>query len=86
MWITFEHTNKNKALESNFTKQNKMEFEKILYDNIQNNALIINRIITYYGKDNQISFIKPNKMKYWMRTIAYRDAENVKGDMFRNGY
>lgn len=86
VWITFEHTNQNKALEKDFTKQNKVEFEKILYDNIHNNALIINRIITYYGKDNQISFIKPNKMKYWMRTIAYRDAENTKCDMFKNGY
>ena len=86
VWITFEHSNQNKILQDKFTKQSKFEFEKILYDNISNNALTINRIITYYGKDNQISFIKPNKMKYWMRTIAYRDAENVKGDMFKNGY
>ena len=46
----------------------------------------INRIIVYYGKNNQISLIKPNKTKYWMQTIAYRDAENAKSDMFKNGY
>lgn len=61
-------------------------FEEILNDDITNNALTINRVITYYGSNNQISFIKPNKLKYWMRTIAYRDAENVKSDMFKNGY
>lgn len=86
VWVTFEHGKQNKTLEEKFTRQSNIEFEKILYDNISNNALTINRIITYYGRDNQISFIKPNKMKYWMRTIAYRDAENVKGDMFKNGY
>jgi hypothetical protein len=61
-------------------------FEEILNDDITNNALTINRVITYYGSNNQISFIKPNKLKYWMRTVAYRDAENVKSDMFKNGY
>lgn len=85
-WITFEHTNQNKDLKNAFTNQSKLEFEKILHDDISNSALTINRIITYYGKDNHISFIKPNKLKYWMRTIAYRDAENVKSDMFKNGY
>lgn len=86
VWVTFEHTNQNKIHQKSFTKKSKLEFEKILHDDISNNALTINRIITYYGKDNQISFIKPNKLKYWMRTIAYRDVENVKSDMFKNGY
>lgn len=86
VWVTFEHTNQSKGLKDAFTNQSKLEFENILYDEISNNALTINRIITYYRKENQISFIKPNKLKYWMRTIAYRDAENVKSDMFKNGY
>jgi hypothetical protein len=86
VWITFEHTNQDPAIEEQFTTQSKKAFEEILYDDISNNALTINKIITYYGRNNQISFIKPNKLKYWMRTIAYRDAENVKSDMFKNGY
>jgi hypothetical protein len=86
VWVTFEHTNQNAVVEKQFNTQNKPEFDTILYDDISNNALTINRIITYYGKENQISFIKPNKLKYWMQTIAYRDAENVKSDMFKNGY
>ena len=86
VWVTFEHTNNDLIIEDIFNSQNKVAFEKILYDDISRNALTINRIITYYGTNNQISFIKPNKLKYWMSSIAYRDAENVKGDMFKNGY
>jgi hypothetical protein len=86
VWVTFEHTNRTIDLEKQFTDQSAKTFKEILFDDISNNALTINKIITYYGKNNQISFIKPNKLKYWMRTIAYRDAENVKSDMFKNGY
>lgn len=86
VWVTFEHTNQNIDIENKFTIQSEKAFKEILFDNIANNALTINKVITYYGKNNQISFIKPNKLKYWMRTIAYRDAENVKSDMFKNGY
>jgi hypothetical protein len=86
VWVTFEHTNQTIDLEKQFTDQSEKTFKEILFDDISNNALTINKVITYYGRDNQISFIKPNKLKYWMRTIAYRDAENVKGDMFKNGY
>jgi hypothetical protein len=86
VWVTFEHTNQNVTTEKQLDKQSQVEFEKILFDDISNNSLLINRIITDYGRSNQISFIKPNKLKYWMRTIAYRDVENVKADMFKNGY
>ena len=86
VWVTFEHTNQSTAIEKQLTTQSEKMFQEILYDDITNNALTINRVITYYGRNNQISFIKPNKLKYWMRTIAYRDAENVKSDMFKNGY
>ena len=87
VWVTFEHTNQPAGtVEDDITGRNESILSEILYDNISNNALTINRIITCYKIDNQINFIKPNKLKYWMRTIAYRDAENVKSDMFKNGY
>ena len=87
VWVTFEHTNQSAVtVENDVTGRNETILSEILYDNISNNALTINRIITYYKIDNQINFIKPNKLADWMRTIAYRDAENVKSDMFKNGY
>ena len=86
VWVTFEHTDQTIIPEKHIDEDNKIEFDEILSDEISNKALQINRIITYYDKSNQISFIKPNKLKYWMRTIAYRDVENVKADLFNNGY
>lgn len=86
IWITFEHTDKNPVIETEYTTENQILFSSILSDNTSNNALTVNRIITSYIEGNKISFIKPNKLKYWMRTIAYRDAENVKSEMFKNGY
>ncbi|TFD93768.1 hypothetical protein E2605_16595 [Dysgonomonas capnocytophagoides] len=86
IWVTFEHTDQNPVVETEFTDENQTIFSEILSDNISNSALTINRIITDYRENNRISFIKPNKLKYWMRTIAYRDAENAKSDMFKNGY
>jgi hypothetical protein len=86
IWVTFEHTDVDKAVETEFDDENKKIFNQILFDDITNNALVINRIITDFTENNRVSFIKPNKLKYWMRTIAYRDAENVKGEMFNNGY
>ena len=76
----------DKPIEQHFNDNSKREFEKILLDDNTSNSLIINKIIIYFGNSNQISFIKPNKLKYWMRSVAYRDVENVKSEMFINGY
>ncbi len=86
VWVTFEHNNLENFIEQEFNDKSKIEFEKILFDDITNNSLTINRIIVYYGRNNQISFIKSNKLKYWMRSTAYRDVENVKSEMFKKGY
>lgn len=85
IWVTFEHSNHEVGIETSFQGK-EILFDGILYDNDTSKSLNINRIITYYGEENRISFIKPNKLKYWMRTIAYRDAENVKVDMYKGGY
>ncbi|MBU7571234.1 MAG: N-6 DNA methylase, partial [Flavobacterium sp.] len=73
VWVTFEHNKVDKPIEQHFNDNSKREFEKILLDDNTSNSLIINKIIIYFGNSNQISFIKPNKLKYWMRSVAYRD-------------
>jgi hypothetical protein len=85
IWLTFEHTDTDKDIEYTFTQKNKELYNTLLVDKSAN-SLIINRIVTSYSERNRISFIKPNKLKYWMRTIAYRDAEDVKADMYKKGY
>ncbi|MCS2947101.1 hypothetical protein NXX54_01385 [Bacteroides sp. BFG-638] len=34
------------------------------------------RIIRYYSK-NKVLFVKPNQMRYWLPSIAYRDADKT---------
>lgn len=86
VWVTLEHTDSAKTLFTNIDTISENVFRDILYDDLTKNALTINRIIISYQEKNRISLIKPNKLKYWMRTIAYRDAENIRGDMYNNGY
>jgi len=86
VWVTFEHSNKNKSVVKREGEVDGALIESVLKDDISKNGLRVNRIITYYGENNSVSFIKPNKLKYWTRSIGYQDAENVKGDMFENGF
>lgn len=85
-WITFKHGEKPQVIQTNFTLKNENLFKEILVDKLTNSALSINQVIIYYGEKNRISFVKSSKYKYWMRSIAYRDAENVKADLFTKGY
>ncbi len=39
-----------------------------------------NRIIRYYSK-NKVLFVKPNQMRYWLPSIAYRDADKTFADI-----
>lgn len=86
VWISFEHTNTDKEMELQLSVENEGVFQDILHDDISNSGLRINRIITSYGERNKVSFVKPRTLKYWTRSIAYRDAENVKAEMFTKGY
>jgi type I restriction-modification system DNA methylase subunit len=86
VWVTYEHSAVSQSLETTMSEDARIIFSRILADDVSNNGLRINRIITYYEEKNRVSFIKPNRLKYWTRSIGYRDAENVKGDMFNHGY
>jgi serine/threonine-protein kinase RIO1 len=43
------------------------------------------RILKIYKKD-YVCFIKPNQLRYWLDSIAFRDADGVINDLFENGY
>lgn len=86
VWMTFEHTNEDKEMELQLSDRNKDIFQNILHDDVSNLGLRINRIITSYSERNKVSFIKPRALKYWTRSIGYRDAENVKAEMFSKGF
>lgn len=60
------------------------EIQDILSNQISRNA-IINRIIKIYG-DNTITFVKPKNLRYWLKSIALRDIDDVFADMLDAGY
>lgn len=47
--------------------------------------LFINRILRIY-KQNVIFMIKPDQKRYWLRSIALRDADETLADLLRQGY
>lgn len=48
-----------------------------------NESLSATRIIQYYAP-NKVLFIKPNQKRYWLASIAYRDADSVFADILNN--
>lgn len=49
------------------------------------NRLFINRILRIY-EQNVIFMIKPNQKRYWLRSIALRDADETLVDLLNQGY
>lgn len=47
--------------------------------------LFVNRILRLY-EQNVIFMIKPNQKRYWLRSIALRDADETLIDLLRQGY
>jgi type I restriction-modification system DNA methylase subunit len=47
--------------------------------------LFVNRILRLYDQ-NCIFMIKPNQKRYWLRSIAFRDADETLIDLFEQGY
>ncbi|TAG57861.1 MAG: hypothetical protein EAZ27_02005 [Cytophagales bacterium] len=52
---------------------------------INTETLQIKRIIRIY-RENEIIFIKLNQIKYWLNTIAYRDADKTFSDIVNHRF
>lgn len=71
-----------------------IEFEGIIDNEVDINDLIINefstnsiikRVMRIY-RPNSIFLIKPKNLRYWLKSIALRDADDIFDDMIKNGY
>lgn len=69
-------------------------FEGIIDSEVDINNLIINefstntitkRVMRIY-RPNSIFLIKPKNLRYWLKSIALRDADDIFDDMIKNGY
>jgi hypothetical protein len=85
-WVTLYHSNSDNPIEMKMSDENENIYNEILRDDVSKCGLRTNRVVTYINEPNCISFLKPRVLKYWTRSIGYRDAEEVKGIMFNNGY
>jgi hypothetical protein len=47
--------------------------------------LFVNRILRIY-QGNVIFMVKPNQKRYWLRSIALRDADETLIDLLHQGY
>jgi hypothetical protein len=43
------------------------------------------RLVRFYG-DNMILIVKPDRLRYWIRSTAIRDADETLGDLRQQGY
>lgn len=48
-------------------------------------ALRTVRLVRFYD-DNAIWIVKPDRLRYWIRTTAIRDADDTLADLYRQGY
>ncbi|MDO9578055.1 MAG: N-6 DNA methylase [Candidatus Cloacimonadales bacterium] len=69
-------------------KNNKQQLEEHLDSLIElqtSSTLRINRILRIYDK-NIIYLIKPKQLRYWLRSIAIRDADETVADFIEQGF
>jgi methylase of polypeptide subunit release factors len=79
--LEFYYNNEN--YETEIVKNAEFEIEEIIKNNISRNA-VVNRVLKIYG-ENTITLIKPKNLRYWLKSIALRDADDVFDDIIENG-
>lgn len=56
------------------------DFEALI-DNWNGRNALIKRVVRFYG-DTKIILIKPKQLRYWLKSIALRDADETLGEAF----
>ena len=70
-------------------KEEETLFSKILNSEFRNSGSNFTRITRIYRHDNGfdcIYLIKPNVKKYWLKSIALKDADEIFKDFLKKGY
>lgn len=81
----FEYGNKNVITES-LKRKNEIEnhIAELVYNKI-GTSYRINRVVKIYDGD-LIYLIKPKELRYWLQSIALRDADETIVDLYNAGY
>ena len=57
-----------------------------LIDNQQGTSILYKRVIKLYHQKDMVYLIKPKTLRYWLKSIALRDANEVFTDLMNSGY
>ena len=75
----FSYDDKQKGELNIITESESSQIDGLMNFDI-NESLTATRIIQYYSP-NKVLFVKPNQKRYWLASIAYRDADKVFADI-----
>lgn len=64
--------------------QSEEDLEDLLINKVSRNKRI-NRILKIYG-ENTITFVKPKNLRYWLKSIALRDMDDILDDVINKSY
>ncbi|MBF4482106.1 HsdM family class I SAM-dependent methyltransferase [Dehalococcoides mccartyi] len=67
------------------TEQQDIGLRKLIYDDEKHSFLRTVRILRLYS-ENLLLLIKPDRLRYWIRSAAVRDADETIVDLNRQGY
>ncbi len=65
-------------------EQSSQSWKSLIYDDNFGNLRTI-RVLRYYDK-NFFMIIKPDLLRYWIRSVAIRDADETLGQLYEQGY
>jgi hypothetical protein len=71
-------------IEHQFVKSD-LEINNLLKEQMGSN-MAYNKILRLYANKDIITLIKPNNLRYWLKSIALRDADDTFDDILENGF
>jgi len=66
-------------------EQDEDELRKLIYDEKKHAYLRTLRVLRFYS-ENVLLLVKPDRLRYWIRSTAIRDADETLVDLWRQGY
>ena len=83
----FAYGNPNKPKKMSESEKKKIEKGDLrcLIDNQEDSSVLYKRIIKRH-KPNMVYLVKPKTLRYWLKSIALRDANEVFTDLVSSGY
>ncbi|MEO6230286.1 MAG: N-6 DNA methylase [Ferruginibacter sp.] len=85
-WFATGFRYTSKAVNYKYEKSQKAESDlSALIEGSLGKNIRINRILRYYGKDT-LYLIKPKQLRYWLKSIALRDADDSLQDLIKAGF